>query len=156
MTRPAEVRERYTELRPWSGVIARLMVPTTDGRVIGWPDRPGALWRDRMPVPLLCLPDDPSSCLPPRRIGHVQDFEARGNDLWAYGSIYLDAITSESLAKTLRSGDLAEAGVDMDDVVIETTQDGKTMLIDWRISRLVIGQQYTSAWADPCGIRVES
>lgn len=146
----------YTELQPWSGVIARLGVPTTDGRVIGWPDRADALWARRMPVPLLCLQDDPSSCLAPHRIGHVQDFEARGNQLWAYGSIYLDAITSYRLAKTLRSGDLAEAGVDMRDVVAATTKDGKTALSDWRLSSLLIGQDYASAWADPCGIRVES
>lgn len=149
--------KQYTELQPWTGVIARLRVPTTDGRVIGWPGAPGTLWRDRMPIPLLCLQDNPSSCLAPYRVGHVQDFEVRGNELWAYGSIYLDAITSEGLAKTLRSGDLAEAGVDMRDVLTETitSDDGPlTRLTDWLITGLTIGPAYRSAWAEPCGIRV--
>lgn len=147
----------YAELKPWTGVVARLRVPTTDGRVIGWPGAPGTLWRDRMPIPLLCLPDDPSSCLAPHRVGHVQDFEVRGNELWAYGSIYLDAIASEKLAKTLRCGDLTEAGVEMRDVLTEaiTSDDGPlTRLTDWMISGLTIGQSYRSAWAEPCGIRV--
>lgn len=148
--------KHYTELHPWQGVIARLRVPTTDGRVIGWPESPGTLWRDRMPIPLLCLRDDPSSCLAPHRVGHVQDFEPRGNELWAYGSIYLDAITSHSLAKTLRSHDLAEAGVDMREAVGQVMDDGTTVLTEWLISSLVIGQNYRSAWADPCGVRVES
>lgn len=148
--------KHYTELQPWTGVVARLRVPTTDGRVVA---APGTPWRDRMPIPLLCLRDDPSSCLAPYRVGHVQDFEVRGNELWAYGSIYLDAITSESLAKTLRSGDLAEAGVDMRDVLTETitSDDGPlTRLTDWLISGLTIGPDCRSAWADPCGIRVAS
>lgn len=149
--------KHYRELQPWEGVVARLRVPTIDGRVIGWPGSPGTLWRDRMPIPLMCLQDDPSSCLAPSRVGHVQDFEARGDELWAYGSIYLDAITSGSLAKTLRSGDLAEAGVDMRDVLTETitSEDGPLVrLTDWMISILTIGPVYRSAWADPCGIRV--
>lgn len=146
--------KHYTELRPWAGVIARLRVPTTDGRVIRWPESPGTLWRDRMPIPLLCLRDDPSSCRAPYRVGHVQDFEPRGNDLWAYGSIYVDAITSHSLARILRSGDLAQAGVDMRDVVTTVAADGTTVLTDWLINSLVIGPAYVSAWADPCGIRL--
>ena len=74
----------YTELHPWSGVIARLRVPTTDGRVIGSPAVPGTLWRGRFPLPLLCLQDDPSSCLAPTRVGHVQDMEVLGEELHAY------------------------------------------------------------------------
>lgn len=153
----AERLTRYRELHAWEGVVARLRVATTDGRVIGWPNTPGTLWRDRMPVPLLCLPDDPSSCLAPFRVGHVQDFEVRGDALWAYGSIYLDAITSHGLAKTLRCHDLTQAGVEMKDVATETItpESGPLVILtDWLISCVVIGPNYVSAWADPCGIRV--
>lgn len=145
---------RYSELQPWQGVIARLNATTIDGRVIQLPKSPSALWRDRMPLPLFCLRDDPSSCLAAFRVGHIQDFEVRGDELWSYGSIYLDAIVSESLAKTLRCGDLAQAGVDMRDVEVEMSEEGLTVLTDWLINSVTIGPQYVSAWADPCGIRV--
>lgn len=146
--------KRYTELHPWEGVVARLRVPTTDGRVIGWPGAPGTLWRDRMPVPLACLRDDPSSCLAPHRVGHVQEFMADGDELLAYGSIYLDAVESDSVAKTLRCGDLAQAGVDMRDMICTPQEGGMIAVSDWLISQVVIGRSYVSAWADPCGIRV--
>lgn len=147
--------KRYEDLRPWDGVVARLRVPTTDGRVIGWPGALGTLWRDRMPLPLVCLRDDPSSCLAPYRVGHVQEFMAVGNELQAYGSIYLDAVESESVAKTLRCGDLAQAGVDMREMVCAPQDDGMTAITDWLIHQVVIGRSYVSAWADPCGIRVQ-
>ena len=141
--------KRYVELRAWEGVIARLNAETVDGRVLSVPD--AAYWRGRV-VPLLCLREE-DSCLGPVRVGHVQDMEISGAELRAYGSLYLDAIEQEGLAKIFHSGDLAHAGVDLIDVVTAQV-DTTTVLTEWRVSSLIIGPRYVSAWADPCGIRL--
>lgn len=140
----------------WSGVIARLGVRTTDGRVLVPPTDEEWAFK-RMPVPLTVqlpmLQDVPLSGLGVV-VGSVTSLAIVERELQASGVLDLSGLSDE-LVDVLTSGDGVEAGMFLADCLAEAQDEEGVALAGWVIGGVSIGPTYRSPWADPCKIMIK-
>jgi len=142
--------------RRWGGVVARLGVPTVDGRVL-LPPRDVQHVDGRFPiwlgivVPGLLLGDASMAA----QVGTVDALAVDGDKLTARGVINLGWLPDE-MAETLTRGGGVQAGVDLSGYQVNPDYaPGLTSYADWVVSSVVSGPAYESAWGDLCTIKLE-
>jgi hypothetical protein len=136
----------------WTGTVARLDVPTQDGRVLVAPADEARAF-ERMPVPLSLT----ATSFPELGVAVGQVVEAmvspERDELRASGVVRL-SLLPDGLRDALLAGEEIEAGVAVDQVLTETRDGGLTTMSGWVLRDVTFGLDYRSAWSPACTIKL--
>lgn len=142
----------------WSGVLARVGVPTTDGRMIA-PMGANLEAFKRLPVPVLVRASFQARYDGFIRVGTVLEAAEEGQEVRASGTLDLRASRAMDLETRLSSVDELFVAVDLVDV---TTDTGSGLLAQWQsitswslMAAVVQIGDDGHVWEDPCKIKVE-
>lgn len=114
--------------RRWTGPLARMGVPTGDGRIL---DPAGAASRD-LPLPLLYQATTGEGHDGARVVGRIETVTFRDGMAWGEGSL-LESSEWSDVVEQLEAGVIGPS-VDLDDVDYVQAEDGTLILTRWRIA----------------------